>query len=234
MNRIFTTKGIYFLLIGIQISCFFFMTYSLYNHITDEIALSGITKGLLKNEINDKGKVGLVMVYLKTHISYAGLDKKASRPVFRYSSMEILNKGKGFCGEYARVGIKMLHIAGIRARRFYLFGKRWEHVILECEINSKWHLVDMFSDPTTAMSPEDIEKIDSPRFELLKNENPQNPWIDYQSIRCFHNTIFLNKFKQVGLPVFLVIYLESPYLIRSTLWLILFFLFYFLRIRLSR
>lgn len=231
---------IIYILLAIQIICIFFIANNMWNHISDEIELSEIVQGLYDdkihnlNEVSDKDKLIAVMAYLKSHISYVGLDKKAPRPILRASSLEILNSGKGFCGEYARVGIKMLHIAGINARRFYLFGTQWEHVILECELNSKWYLIDMFSDPTTAMTSNDIDKIDSPKFELLRNENPENPWVDYHRIRLFHNIGILNSFKDVKFPNFLIVFFESPYLIKSVVWFLLFLLSYYLKRQFNR
>ncbi|MCC7051116.1 MAG: transglutaminase domain-containing protein [Bacteroidia bacterium] len=168
--------------------------------------------------------------YLQSHVSCEGLDRKMKRPLLRASGIETLETGKGFCGEVVRLNIRLLSLAGIKSRRFYLFGKKWEHIINECKINGKWYLIDAFLDPETLMDDKQVAKIPSPEFQLLHNGHVENPFVDYHRIRFFHNNTVLNKLKGIKLPHFIIIFLESPHLIKSFIVLIILISFYLFRI----
>lgn len=203
---------------------FIYFVYNILKHTQNNIELKKIlTKEVFHADIdeimrmNEKERIKIIMRYLKTHISYTDLDRNMKRPVLRASAIDILKSGKGFCGENVRVSIRFLDFVKIPARRIYLFGPKWEHVLVECKIDTQWYLVDMHNDPSTIMDEEDIGIIKSPMIKLLKNENNINPWIDYQRIRFFHNKPILGNLRGIKLPHSLVYFFETPYLIKAAL-----------------
>lgn len=237
--KLIKKNKIYVLILLSQLICILYIAQNIYTHFSNKIFLTEYIQNIFNSdiqnvrEIDEKERVKLIMRYLKSHINYLGVDRNSARPILRASADETLKSGKGLCGDYVRVAIRLMSIANIEARRFYLFGKKWEHVILECKIGHEWFLVDVFNDPATEMEEEDLFKIVSPKFEMLKNTYVMNPWIDYHRVRFFHKWSFLNDLKAVKLPHLLVIFFESPYLIKATLAFIAFIILHYSRIKIK-
>ncbi len=239
MNLINFFKKTYKSIIGVlQIICVVFFLKYTYNHFSDRAFLVNQTQDIFgKNiaeikKVTEEERVRIIMRYIKNTLSFEGVNKTAKRPFLRATAVETLKSKKGLCGEYSRVGILLLHFASIEAQRFYLFGPQWEHVLLNCKIDGKWYLIDNFDDPSVEMKETDIKKIEFPKFELLKNDwSTLNPWTDYQSVRFFHNYSFLRNYRTIIFPHTFIIFFASPYLVKSVLFVILFLVLTFLRLK---
>lgn len=222
----------------LQLICVVFFLKYTYNNFSDRAFLIKQTQKIFEKEIveikkiSEEKRVRIIMRYIKKTLSFEGVNKTAKRPFLRATAVETLKSKKGLCGEFSRVGILLLHFAGIEAQRFYLFGPKWEHVLLNCKIDGKWYLIDNFNEPSVEMKETDIKKVEFPKFELLRNDwSALNPWTDYQSVRFFHNYSFLRNYRAIIFPHTLVIFFASPYLIKSVFFVVLFLTLTFLRLK---
>ncbi len=153
---------------------------------------------------------------LHDRVSYEGLDKNMWRPLLRQTAVETLNSGRGFCGENARLAIRLMATLGVPAARVYVFGERWNHVLTECRLDGRWWLFDGHNDPQTSMSSAGVCSIESPRIDLLRNDHP-NPYRTFQRIPLFHRLPWLGRFETARLPNWVVQLFESPNLIKAGL-----------------
>jgi hypothetical protein len=153
---------------------------------------------------------------LHERVSFEGLDKSAPRPLLRQKASETLRSGKGFCGENARLAIRLMAAIGVPAARIYVSGQRWSHVLTECRLDGRWWLFDGHNDSATAMSPADVGTIESPRIDRLRNLHP-NPYLSYQRIRLFHGLPGLGRLETARLPNALIQMFESPDLMKASL-----------------
>ena len=162
------------------------------------------------------------LVRLKNHLSDRirfNPDKKFDRrPLLRETASTTLMRGEGFCGENARVAILLLALGGVRANRLYVVGPKWGHVVVEHEWEKAWKLFDAHADPGTLPADETIGHIDSQDLSEFPNDyRDTNPWTYSYRIKLFRTLPgWLRELSQVRLPSFLVVYAESPQLIRAS------------------
>ena len=175
-------------------------------------------KILGKSKIESIDDIIKIKNYLQTTISYNEPLKNKKRPLLRHTASQILKNKYGFCGENARVAIKLFLIGGMKARRIYLFRKEWQHVLIEHEFNSCWYMFDGHYDPSTVLKDEDVTTIPSEDILAYPNDYPNNPYLDFCRIKLFHITTPLKSYAKIKLPSLLIYLFESPYLIKG-IWL---------------
>ena len=98
------------------------------------------------------------------------------RALLRASAHQVLATGEGFCGENARVAVRLLNLGGIPAHRLYLEGPRWGHVVVEHRWEGRWRLFDAHVDPRTALPDEAVGRIDAGELATFPNRAAENPW----------------------------------------------------------
>jgi hypothetical protein len=98
------------------------------------------------------------------------------RPPLRASARRVLETGAGFCGENARVAVRLLRLGGVDAHRLYLVGERWGHVVVEHRWDGGWRVFDAHLDPRTQPTDEQIGRIDAEELSAFPNRAPENPW----------------------------------------------------------
>lgn len=98
------------------------------------------------------------------------------RPLLRASAERTLATGEGFCGENARVAVRVLRLGGVPAHRLYLQGERWGHVVVEHPWEGAWRLFDAHGDPRTALPDERVGRIDAEDLAAFPNDAVENPW----------------------------------------------------------
>jgi hypothetical protein len=76
--------------------------------------------------------------YVRNEIRDEGLDINMPRPFLRATALETLESRRGFCGEQARVLIRLLQLSGFDAHRVYLWnGAGDEHVVAEALVGGR-------------------------------------------------------------------------------------------------
>jgi hypothetical protein len=161
---------------------------------------------------------------LNSRISNEGLDSNKKRPLLRNSVLETLALGKGFCGENARVGVRILNLCGVQANRLYLQGPLWGHVVCEFTWNGERFLLDGHACPQTFMPNEMVCFINTDEFHKLPNTSQKiNPWLDYCRIKMFYNKPFLKGFSKFTLPRPFNEIVESPHLLRIIISILIIF-----------
>ena len=98
------------------------------------------------------------------------------RALLRASARRVLATGEGFCGENARVAVRLLNLGGIPAHRLYLEGERWGHVVVEHRWEGGWRLFDAHVDPRTSLPDEAVGRIDAEELAAFPNCAAENPW----------------------------------------------------------
>lgn len=120
------------------------------------------------------------LVALQRHLSSAIRFDMARahepRPLLRHRARETLESGHGFCGENARVAVRLLRLGGVRAHRLYLFGEKWGHVVVEHRWDGGWRLFDANDDPATKPGEDRIGRIDAEDLAAYPNAVAENPW----------------------------------------------------------
>ena len=146
--------------------------------------------------------------------------KTQKRPLLRHTASEILLSNYGFCGENARVAIKLMLIGGIKSNRIYLFRKKWQHVLIEHKFEKKWYMFDGHFDKNTLFKDIHVTKILSENISKYPNTYPNNPYLDFCRLKIFNKISILTKLSKTRLPSFLVYILESPHIIKALFILI--------------
>jgi hypothetical protein len=98
------------------------------------------------------------------------------RPPLRASARRVLESGEGFCGENARVAVRVLRLGGVDAHRLYLVGERWGHVVVEHRWDGAWRLFDAHVDPRTQLADDQVGRIDAEDLRAFPNRAAENPW----------------------------------------------------------
>jgi hypothetical protein len=143
-----------------------------------------------------------------------------ARPLLRYSAEHILKTGFGFCGENARVAIRLLAMGGVRAHRLYLEGPLWQHNVVEHEWEGSWKLFDAHSDPASLLPDEDVGAIESSDIARFPNHHEGQPWLRSYRIKPFHRVPALRRFEQTRVPGWVAQIAETPSLIKAMLGLL--------------
>jgi hypothetical protein len=98
------------------------------------------------------------------------------RPPLRASARRVLETGEGFCGENARVAVRLLRLGGVDAHRLYLVGERWGHVVVEHDWEGRWRLFDAHVDARTQLADDQVGRVDAEDLSTFPNRAPENPW----------------------------------------------------------
>ncbi|MBI1193279.1 MAG: hypothetical protein GC205_08905 [Bacteroidetes bacterium] len=158
--------------------------------------------------------------YLSKNINYDTAKREAKRPLLRQPAATTLKTGFGFCGENARVAVLMLNYGGIKAGRVYLFGNRWNHVVVEHLYNDKWYLFDAHNDPGVMLPDAKVAKILIEDISSFPNEyRDQNEWVASCRIKIARKVSMLSGVSQWRLPKPFTILVESPDLIMAIAFL---------------
>jgi hypothetical protein len=199
--------------------------YYLVREIQEFFFLKSILLQILeKSKIDSVQDLVKIKNYLQSTISYNGSLKAKKRPLLRHSASQTLKSKYGFCGENARVAIKLFHIGGIKARRIYMFRKEWQHVLIEHEFKSNWFMFDGHYDPSTLLTDDAVATILSEEILSYPNDYENNPYLNFCRIKLFYKISFLKPFSKIKLPPLIVYLFESPYLIKLVFILTLIFL----------
>ena len=158
--------------------------------------------------------------YLSTHIRYDPKRVNDARPLLRHSAEHILKTGFGFCGENARVAIRLLGMGGVRAHRVYLEGPRWQHNVVEHEWEGSWKLFDAHSDPASLLPDEDVGSIESSDIARFPNRHEGHPWLQSYRIKLFHSLLPLRRFEQIRVPRWVAQLVETPSLVKAMLGMV--------------
>jgi len=158
--------------------------------------------------------------YLSTHIRYDSKRVNEARPLLRHSAEHILRTGFGFCGENARVAIRLLGMGGVRAHRLYLEGQLWQHNVVEHEWEGSWKLFDAHPDPASLLPDEDVGAIESSDIARFPNYHEGHPWLRSYRIKVFHGVPVLQRFEQTRVPGWVAKIAETPSLLKAMLGLL--------------
>ncbi len=171
---------------------------------------------LAPHGIEDAADLVRIKRFLSTHIRYDVAKRDQRRPLLRASAAEILDRGEGFCGENARVAIRLLGTAGVRANRLYLSGPHWDHVLVEHEWQGGWKLFDGHGDPGIMLADDEVARIDSAEIARLPNAyRDRNPWTRCYRIKLLHRWKALRRASEWRPPRVAVLLAESPDLVRG-------------------
>ena len=176
-----------------------------------------------KKEIKDIKDLIKIKNFLNNNISYDSSKKHEKRPILRHSALDILKSNYGFCGENARVAIKLLLLGNIKCNRIYLRGEKWGHVVVENKWENDWFLFDGHYDPLTKLEDSKVSKIKSYDLKNYPNGYKENTYVDFSRIKLFTKLKFLKPFSKLRLASTLIYIFESPCLIKSIISLILIF-----------
>ena len=155
--------------------------------------------------------------YLSAHIIYDSKRVNEARPLLRHSAAHILKTGFGFCGENARVAIRLLGMGGVRAHRLYLEGPLWQHNVVEHEWEGSWKLFDAHSDPASLLPDEDVGVIESSDLTRFPNGHEGQPWLRSYRIKQFHGVPTLRRYEQTRVPGWVAQLAETPSLVKAML-----------------
>lgn len=211
----------YFLYSYIIILTVIFIFY-IFKEIQEIIFLNNTLISIIgKKVISCKNDLIKIKNFLNNNISYDTSKKYAKRPILRHSALYILKSKYGFCGENARVAIKLLLLGNIKCNRIYLTGKKWGHVVIENKWGNNWFLFDGHYDPLTKLEDSKVSEIKSNDLINYPNGYKENPYVDFSRIKLFTRIKFLKSISKLRLPSFLIYFFESPSLIKSIFLLIL-------------
>ena len=170
-----------------------------------------------KKQIESVNDLTKLKNYLNNNISYDATLRTKKRPLLRHTASQILKMNYGFCGENARVAIKLFLLGKMNAARIYLYGEKWGHVVIEHQMNGEWYLFDGHYDPKTKLEDKYLASIQSKNIAQYPNGYPENNYIDFCRIKLFYILPAFKKMAKLRLPSFIIYYFESPYLIKATL-----------------
>jgi hypothetical protein len=107
--------------------------------------------GTLRLPADPTAKALRLAEYVRKDIKAAAVDPSAPRPFLRATALETLDSRRGFCGEQARLLIRLLHMSGFDAHRVYLWNAAGqEHVVVEAVVAGRLMTFD-----TLASRPEE-------------------------------------------------------------------------------
>lgn len=170
-----------------------------------------------KTRLTEKEDLKKLKNYLNRTIKYETEQLAVKRPLLRHTASHILKTGYGFCGENARVSIKLMLLGSIRARRIYLFRKEWQHVLVEHIWENNWFVFDGHYDPDTLLNDDQLASIPSENITEFPDTYPNNPYLDFCRIKLLYP--YFKRLSKMKLPTSVVYVIESPYLIKSIIFL---------------
>jgi hypothetical protein len=188
------------------------------NHVRENRLLRVILCDLFgdrwNGRIESRDQLLVIKRYLGDRIRPGDEPVNKRRPVLRHSAVEILAAERGFCGENARVAIRLLSLGGLRARRIYLWSHLWGHVACEFWWDGTWKLFDSYHEPDFEVSEDAIGLIDSNEFEKYPNQTRENPWVEMHRLKFARGCPVLSHMSRMKLPYPLCGFVESPSMIR--------------------
>jgi hypothetical protein len=151
---------------------------ALARYIAEQRRLRGIARALFaQGRVASREDFVSLKRFLGARIRFDPAQKNTRRTWLRASAVRLLETGTGFCGESARVAIRLLQLGGVRAHRLYLRGPRWGHVAVEHRWEGSWRLFDGHADPATLPADDQLGRIDTSDLECFPNANKTlNPW----------------------------------------------------------
>ena len=190
---------------------------NLRGYLCEQRSLKALLRRLLKDgRVETRDDLITLKQFLSERIAYDLSRKDERRPLLRQSAATTLARGEGFCGENARVAIRLLNLGGVRANRLYLQGPRWSHVLVEHDWESGRRLFDSHPDPGTLLRDEDVGRIGAWEIERLPNTyRDLNPWMASFRIRLPKRPALWRRLGQCRPPRVVVAVAESPDLVRA-------------------
>lgn len=151
--------------------------------------------------------------FIRQHVRYEGLTIEG-RPFLRASATEIIETGKGYCGEATRAFICLAHHLGIESQRVNLYG-RINHVVAEVELEpDRWVLVDLQENNATN------DLLDGKWLTL--NDifaHAESPFVDYSNVHLRRLPIINLFVQRIKLRNgFVTWVLENPSLLKALLF----------------
>ncbi|PCJ01401.1 MAG: hypothetical protein COB15_00320 [Flavobacteriales bacterium] len=190
--------------------------YYVIKEIQEVIFLKSILNTIVgKPKIDSIQDLIKIKNYLQKTIRYEESLINKKRPLLRHTASQILKDNYGFCGENARVTIKLFHLGGVKARRIYMFRKEWQHVLIEHKYKNSWYMFDGHYDPSTLLKDQAVATIPTENILSYPNDYPNNPYLDFCRIKLFYKINLLKPYSKVKLPNFIIYFFESPYLIKA-------------------
>lgn len=194
----------------------FICAFYFYKEIKEVFIIQKTLKKIInKNKIQTKDDFLKIKNYLQNNISYNPYWKDKKRPLLRHTATQILKTKYGFCGENARVTIKLMLLGGVKARRIYLYRKEWQHVLIEHEFNGNYYMFDGHYDPDALLNDNETTSIPSENISDYPNSYPNNPYLYFCRIKLFNKISFLKPLSKLKLPTWSIYLSESPYLIKG-------------------
>ncbi|MDF1672258.1 MAG: hypothetical protein P1U41_02055 [Vicingaceae bacterium] len=206
----------FYLFISILIICTILTVYFLFKEFQEVSYLKGVLSDIIgKDTISEVNDLIKIKNFLNRNIKYNDKLKSQKRPLLRNTASQTLKTGLGFCGENARLAIKILILGSIKARRIYLFRKVWQHVLVEHSWKGSWFMFDGHYDPDTLLNDHNVTKIRSEKINQYPNDYPNNPYLDFCRIKLFYIIRPLRFMSKIKLPISFVYLMESPLIIKS-------------------
>ena len=195
----------------------FAVATNLRGYLCEQRSLKALLRRLLPHgRVETREDLITLKRFLSASISYDLSKRHDRRPLLRQSAATTLARGEGFCGENARVAIRLLNLGGVRAHRLYLQGKRWSHVLVEHDWENGPRLFDSHPDPGTLLRDEDVGRIGPSEFDRLPNAYHElNPWLASFRIKLPQRPTLWRPLSQCRPPRLLVAVAESPDLLRA-------------------
>ncbi len=137
------------------------------------------------------------------------------RPPLRHPARRILEEGRGFCGENARVSVLLLLRGGVRAHRLYLFGPRWGHVVVAHVWEGAWRVFDAHDDPRTCPPDDALGRIAVDDLASFPNTVVDNPWRGASWAKAARRVPAVARAHP---PAWVARISESPDLVRALAW----------------
>jgi len=190
---------------------------NLRRYVCEQRFLKSLLRRLLKHgRVETRDDLITLKHFLSGSVSYDLSKREDCRPLLRQSAATTLARGEGFCGENARVAIRLLNLGGVRANRLYLQGPRWSHVLVEHDWENGRRLFDSHPDPGTLLRDEDVGRIDAWEIERLPNAyRALNPWIASFRVRLPKRPALWRQLGECRPPRLVVAVAESPDLVRA-------------------
>lgn len=205
-------------LTSVSISGWFFVLYC-----RERLYMKRVLIGIINSpRIKTRDHLVSIKRFLNKHIHYDTSRKNEARPLLRASATETLNSNYGFCGENARVAIHLLHAGGVRANRLYLEARTSAHVAVEHFWEGHWFYFDGHNDPEVMLCDQKVATIAATQINEFPNMfRDRDPWIVSYRVRlCFKTSLF-HSFCDIRLPMWFILFTESPALMKSMLFAML-------------
>lgn len=159
-------------------------------------------------------QVLLLRDYVRQHVSWQGAPD-VDRPFLRSSAKEILESGKGYCGESTRVFVCLARSLGIDAQRLNLYARmNHSHVLAEVRLAPNRQIV---VDPQINQFNQGMDSRPRAVLELLAD--PQTEFNDYSTIHIRRIPFLGRVIQRIKLKqTWFSWILENPPLLRAIVW----------------